>query len=211
MFIPLDKLYHITFSAGTHAIFFIISASIIYFTVIAKLEYNIFIDFIVDGARKYSLDKLQLQNNPNFPALMKTLKEEAHKEQESFKEHNRKLMYQTIKIIAMVILAFIVYITIMPKLLGLKNSEMHYRKLIKETVLLLVIVGLFEYFFIKYVIMDYSFYSFDQFLRDYVTENKESIIKYLPSILLHFMVGIPGYDKYVPKYLKNQNKNIENE
>jgi hypothetical protein len=202
MFIPLDELYHITFSAGTHAIFFIISASIIYFTIIAKLEYAIFTNFIVDGARKYSLDELQLQDNPNFPALMETLKKESKKEQESFKEHNKKLIYQTIKLIAMIILLFIVYITVMPLILKVKNSEIDYHKLFKETILLLVIVGLFEYLLIKYVIMDYSFYSFEQFLQDYIMENNDNIRKYLPSVLLHFMIGTPKYDKYVPNHLK---------
>lgn len=204
--ITLDELYHITLSSGVHAIFFIIFASILYFTVITKLEQDIFTSFIVDGAKEYSLDKIQINDMQGFRLFMNMLKAKADEEQESFREHNTALVYKTIRLILIIIVCFFLYVKIMPRLFKVKHVHLHfdYYKLMKETFGIILIVGIYEYLFIKYIVLDHTYYSFNKFLYEYLVENINNIKKYVPTILMHFIIGTPNYDQYIPNNIKQK-------
>jgi hypothetical protein len=208
--ITLNKLYHISVSSGIHAIIFIIFLVILYFTVIIKLVKSIITDFIVDGAKSYQLDYIDLSNVPNFKYIMDILKKEGDKETKKYEEYNNKLKWKTIKMLGIVVISFISFIIIMPYIFGINMHEFETEKLIKETIILTLVVGAYEFLFMKYIVLEYSFYNFNQFLYDYVQHNTNAIKEYLPSIILHFLVDIPEYTEMIPKYIKNTLRNKVN-
>lgn len=208
--ITLNKLYHISVSSGIHAIVFIIFLVLLYFTVIIKLEKSIITDFIVDGAKSYQLDYINLSNIPKFNYIMDILKKEGEKETQKYEEHNNKLKWKAIKMLGILVVGFLLFIIVMPYIFGIKMHEFETEKLIKETIILTLVVGAYELLFMKYIVLEYSFYNFNKFLFDYVQRNTEVIKEYLPSILLHFLVDIPDYAEMIPKYIKNNLKNKVN-
>jgi hypothetical protein len=204
--ITINKLYHISVSSGIHAIIFIIFMVLLYFTVIIKLEKSIITDFIVNGAKSYDLDYIDLSNIPKFKYIMDILKKEAEKESKQFKQHNNKLKWKAIKMLGIMVIFFLLSILIMAYILGIKIHQFETEKLIKETIILTLVVGIYEFIFIKYIVLDYSFYNFNKFLFDYIQNNTKAIKQYLPSILLHFLVDMPDYTKMIPNYIKNNLK-----
>jgi hypothetical protein len=199
----LNHLYHILLSSGIHAILFIIFMTIIYFVVIIKLERDIFTNFVTNGAKKYSIDHIPVNEIPKFNMFMKILKNEADKEQESFKKYNNQLKFKSVKVIVIITISFIVFMLAIPMFFKVKNINLDYYKLAKETLLIIIIVGLYEFMFMNYIVLEYSFYGFNKTLHNYVLENSSNIKKFMPSILLHFMIGAPPYDHYIPNHIKS--------
>jgi hypothetical protein len=201
--ITLDKLYHISVSSGIHAIIFIILLVILYFTVIIKLEKSIISDFIVNGAKSYNLDQIDLSTVPKFNYIMNILKKNVEKEKKIYENHNNKLIWNSIKILIILVILFLLFIIKIPYVFGINMHKFDTEKIIKETILLTLILGTYEFLFIKYVVLEYSFYNFNKFLLDYIQRNTKAIKEYLPSILLHFLIDMPDYNNMIPKYIKN--------
>lgn len=196
--ITRNNLYHITLTGGIHAILFIIFIAILYFTIIIDLKNNVSSDFLVRGAKKYELDKININKIPKFDVFMKILEEEKQKEQKAFESYNYSLKMKTIKLITGIILIYILFMTIMPILFNLKHMDFDHNKILKEIILIILVVGTYELLFLKYIVLDYSFYNFHKFLYKYLANNVRNIKKYLPSIILHFIIDIPEYAEFIP-------------
>lgn len=198
--ISLNNLYHIIVTSGVHAIMFIIFLTILYFTIIIKTEQNILTDFVINGAKSYNLDKIGINNSPKYKSFMKLLKTRVDMEQKSFESNNNNLKVKAFMAILIAIAIFIGFIYLLPKILKIKNLHLDYHEVIYEGLILIVVVGLYEYLFLKYIVVEYSFYSFNNAIKDYLNKNAESIKKYLPSILLHFIYDVPDINSPLIKY-----------
>lgn len=201
--ITFANLYYITLTGGIHAILFIIIMSLLYFLILVRFKNDIVSDFIAKGAIKYGLDNIDISMIPKYNSFLEILKKEADKEQESFKEHNNKLKMKTITLIITIIVIYIIFMTLMPKLFQLKEIKFNYYKLFKETSLIILIVGTYELLFLKYIVLDYTFYNFHEFLYKYISNNTSNIKRFMPSILLHFMIDIPEYKQFIPNSMRN--------
>ena len=184
--ISIDELYHITLTSGIHAVLFIIFSVIMYFTVIIKMEHSILTNFIVNGAKIYDIDKLPVKDQPSYDLMMKYIKYEADKEEKTYESHNNKLKLQAVKAIIIAIIIFLLYVYVIPIILNIKVN-VDYRKTIRDGLILLLVVGIYEYLFLKYVILEYAYYNFNNFLYDYIIHNINAIKMYLPSIIIHFV------------------------
>ena len=151
--ITLNNLYHITLTGGIHAILFIIIITIIYFSFIVQMKRDIISDFLVKGAKEYNLNQVDISKFPGFLTFMEKLKSESIREQETFQEHNQALVMKACKLILSIIVIYIIFMTIMPIIFKLRNMTFDYYKLLKEVGLIIIIVGLFEILFIKYIIL----------------------------------------------------------
>lgn len=189
--ISFSDLYHITISSGIHAIFFIIFISILYFTLILRLKKDIFVKFIVDGAKEYSLDKVKINDMNGYKLIMDNLKSKVNEERKLLKEQNQHLIYKTIKIIILLIISFILYIKIISMVLNIKKNNIHldYYRLMKEILGIIIVVGIYKYLFVKYIMMEYIYYDFNEILYEYIFNNINNIKKYLPTILTYLIIS----------------------
>lgn len=201
--ITLNNLYHICLTSGIHAIIFIIFMSILYFQVIIKLKHDIFIKLIVDGLKDYNVDKVDLSKIPKYESFLKLLKQEAEKEETENEKYNNQLKIKTVKIISVIIISYVLFMSIMPLIFNLKQFHIDMNTIIKEISLIILVVGTYEVLFMRYIVLEYSFYSFHKFLYDYITRNVSNIKRFLPSIIIHFMFDIPDYRTYIPNNIRN--------